>query len=308
MKWLAFAWLSLVLLTGMAACSTGEPPTPLQVATLEPTANQTPADTPTPRATAAATPGPTLKPTAAASPPSESTPGATLVPTPVTMEDKPEDKMADRAEDTAEQPQTGPSRLPDDPTELMKAILDQPIDQVARKMAESGNRAFIPVLVEFLRFRLDAEAAIDLASSLSRLKDNVPPDEAMVFPKEERRWDWWIAWLGRNPEVRAPDGYDGWKGGLYGLIDPAIGAFMYDGVKSKIRLEEIVWGGVAKDGIPDLWYPPTVPAAAAYYLNPDDRVFGLSINGEHRAYPLRILNPHEMANDTLGGVSFALAY
>ena len=51
-----------------------------------------------------------------------------------------------------------------------------------------------------------------------------------------------------------------------------------------------------------------VPADEADYLNWDDRVFGVSINGEHRAYPLRILNPHEMANDVVGGVPFALAY
>ena len=38
------------------------------------------------------------------------------------------------------------------------------------------------------------------------------------------------------------------------------------------------------------------------------QVFGVSINGEHRAYPLRILNAPEMANDVVGGVSFALAY
>ena len=43
-------------------------------------------------------------------------------------------------------------------------------------------------------------------------------------------------------------------------------------------------------------------------MNPTDRVFGISINGEHRAYPLRILNPHEMANDVLGGEPIALAY
>jgi hypothetical protein len=73
-------------------------------------------------------------------------------------------------------------------------------------------------------------------------------------------------------------------------------------------VEEIVWGGVAKDGIPDLMNPPVLPADKATYLDPFDRVFGLSINGEHRAYPLRILNAHEMANDTLGGVPFALAY
>ena len=34
----------------------------------------------------------------------------------------------------------------------------------------------------------------------------------------------------------------------------------------------------------------------------------VSFNGEHRAYPLRILNLHEMANDVVGGVPFALAY
>ena len=43
-------------------------------------------------------------------------------------------------------------------------------------------------------------------------------------------------------------------------------------------------------------------------MRPDDRVFGVSINGEHRAYPLRIVNAHEMANDWLGGEPIALAY
>lgn len=50
-------------------------------------------------------------------------------------------------------------------------------------------------------------------------------------------------------------------------------------------------GGVPKDGIPDLINPPAVTPQDAWYMNPTDRVFGISINGEHRAYPLRILNP-----------------
>ena len=84
--------------------------------------------------------------------------------------------------------------------------------------------------------------------------------------------------------------------------------FLYQGVKSNIRLEEIVWGGVPKDGIPDLTNPPVISAEEADYLSADERVFGVSINGEHRAYPHRILNAHEMANDVVGGVPFALAY
>ena len=46
----------------------------------------------------------------------------------------------------------------------------------------------------------------------------------------------------------------------------------------------------------------------ATYLEPDEPVFGISINGDQRAYPLRILDWHEMANDVVGGVPMSLAY
>ena len=114
--------------------------------------------------------------------------------------------------------------------------------------------------------------------------------------------------MGNHPDVQPPEGYTGWKSQLFSVLDPGLGAFLYDGVKTDIRIEEIVWGGVSKDGIPDLIDPPVVPAAEAGYMLPTDRVFGLSINGQHRAYPLRIMNRHEMANDVIAGVPFVLAY
>jgi hypothetical protein len=46
--------------------------------------------------------------------------------------------------------------------------------------------------------------------------------------------------------------------------------------------------------------PPVVTPPDAGYLFDEDPVFGVSFNGEHRAYPLRILNAHEMANDGVG--------
>ena len=118
----------------------------------------------------------------------------------------------------------------------------------------------------------------------------------------------WIKWAGSAEDLEAPAGFDAWKGELLRRIDPSLGSFLYQDLPHRIRLEEIMWGGVGKDGIPDLRQPPHVPADQASYLNPSDRVFGVSINGAHRAYPLRILNAHEMANDTLGGEPFALAY
>jgi len=76
----------------------------------------------------------------------------------------------------------------------------------------------------------------------------------------------------------------------------------------RIRLEEIVWGGVLVDGIPPLDTPDMISAGEASYLADDDLVFGIEIDGDARAYPLRIMGWHEMMNDTVGGVPIALAY
>ena len=190
----------------------------------------------------------------------------------------------------------------------MYATLDQSLADVGRKMAYTHNEAFIPVIMEFMRFQTDDESLLTLASFIVRIRDKIPEGEFAVVPFGEESWGWWVRWLSQNPEIKGPEGYDGWKGTLFGFIDPPMGEFMYDGVPTNIRLEEIVWGGVRRDGIPDLQFPPVIAPEDARYLDPGDRVFGVSINGEHRAYPLRVLNPHEMANDTLGGVQFALAY
>lgn len=76
----------------------------------------------------------------------------------------------------------------------------------------------------------------------------------------------------------------------------------------KIRLEEITWGGVLVDGITSLDNPKMIEASDADYMLDSDLVFGVEINGDVRAYPLRILGWHEMFNDTIGGVPVALAY
>ena len=127
-----------------------------------------------------------------------------------------------------------------------------------------------------------------MTSYLTRLKDNVPMEELLAFAPEQNEWSWWIEWLGNNPQVQPPDGYVGWKGDLYSLLGPGLGGFLYNGAKSDLRVEEIVWGGVSKNGIPDLIDPPVLSATDADYLLSDDRVFGVSINGEHRAYPLAV--------------------
>ena len=171
-------------------------------------------------------------------------------------------------------------------------------------MAETGDLAYAPILVDFLRLQIYYEGRATYSTYL----DQLVGDEAKPDSTERDEWMQWSEWLANHPEIEPPRGYAGWKGRFLAHIDPDMGAFFYDGVKTRIRLEEAVWGGVPKDGIPDLINPSSIPALDARYLKSTDWVFGVSISGEHRADPLRILNPHEMANDVLGGVPFALAY
>ena len=119
----------------------------------------------------------------------------------------------------------------------------------------------------------------------------------------------WLEWVADHPEYRAPPDYYWWKGEILSTLDERFRDFLpEDGVAHTIRLEEIVWGGVVVDGIPSLDNPAVIPAHEARYLEVDEQVFGVSLNGEARAYPLRIMNWHEMTNDVVGGQPFALAY
>ena len=180
------------------------------------------------------------------------------------------------------------------------------------KLGDQGDPSYIPVLVELMRFpwwRIGRDVEEAIFDSLDRIAEANPGKADTDTGTGADEWARWVVWLGKHPEVWPPPGFAGWKGWLYAeLVDPEMGAFLYDGMRANIRVEEIVWGGVAKDGIPDLTDAPVIDGAVAEYLDPEDRVFGVSFNGEHRAYPHRIINAHEMANDVVGGVPFALAY
>lgn len=71
---------------------------------------------------------------------------------------------------------------------------------------------------------------------------------------------------------------------------------------------EILSGGPPKDGIPALTNPRFVAAREAGYLMQDDRVIGLVRGQEARAYPLKILNYHEIVNDRVGDLPVAVTY
>lgn len=64
--------------------------------------------------------------------------------------------------------------------------------------------------------------------------------------------------------------------------------------------DDIMYGGPAKDGIPAIDQPKFLKAEQARYLNDAERVLGVERNGMAKAYPVRILNWHEIVNDRFG--------
>jgi Protein of unknown function (DUF3179) len=124
------------------------------------------------------------------------------------------------------------------------------------------------------------------------------------FRNDLAAWQRWIWTLPYDPHPE----YARFKGLIYRSIDPAFESFFPPGVQSLIRLDEIDWGGVVVNGIPPLDYPKHVPVIQASYLGDSNIVFGISMNGESRAYPKRILAWHEMARDRIGGVELTVVY
>ena len=119
--------------------------------------------------------------------------------------------------------------------------------------------------------------------------------------------DAWYSFIwSQDPKIH-PDTY-AFKANLYRLVDPRFETYFKDRNNATIRLDEIRWGGVVQDGIPPLRNPEMLEASAATYLQDDHVVFGISINGDARAYPKRILAWHEMFVDEVGGKKVAGVY
>ena len=168
--------------------------------------------------------------------------------------------------------------------------------EVLAALAERGNPDVAAALIQTLRYIRDDDHAT---------RDTL---EAVTQARPGEGWEDWMLWQESHPEIESFDGFDAFKADLFSLIDVNFRLFLRRGVKHEIRLEEIVWGGVLKDGIPALNDPKHLSPADATYITGDELVFGVEINGDARAYPLRMLDWHEMFNDIIGGVPVALAY
>ncbi len=75
-----------------------------------------------------------------------------------------------------------------------------------------------------------------------------------------------------------------------------------------IPKEEIHHGGPPRDGIPSIDSPEFLAVDTVEFLSNDDRVLGISRNGIAKAYPIKILDWHEIVNDQFNGEPVVVSY
>ena len=100
---------------------------------------------------------------------------------------------------------------------------------------------------------------------------------------------------------------------VVGLLLAVIVAFAaphngFDLSNSLIEQDQILAGGPPRDGIPAINEPKFLPADKAVYLRDTDRILGIEIKGVSKAYPISILNWHEIVNDEIEETHFAITY
>ena len=172
------------------------------------------------------------------------------------------------------------------------------VDASLAAVEQAWSPSLVPMAIEAALYAATNTARVHLSRLLVRESGNLPERDV----NDLYSWLW-------NQDIEAAPDYANFKARLYRRIDDRFERYFLDRQDSaRIRLDEIRWGGVKQDGIPPLREPKMIQAAEAEYLDDDNIVFGITINGDARAYPKRILAWHEMFTDTIGGVPIAGVY
>jgi hypothetical protein len=167
----------------------------------------------------------------------------------------------------------------------------------SRALLASGDESLLPALVDALFF-----APRPLRGDTAEVLEGLSGESfgSAYFD--------WVEYIGKRTDIEPKEGYLGWKVELLSRISPEFRKVFYQGAPHRIRLQEILSGGVRFDGIPALEHPEFVPVSQAGFMADEETVFGVSVGGLHRAYPVRVLSWHEMLNDTIGEAPLTLSF
>jgi Protein of unknown function (DUF3179) len=195
-----------------------------------------------------------------------------------------------------------PRALAPDEVARVYASLESGDDALARALEDltaRGDHRFVAVLIEALR-----ASQIGLLDG-RHYNAKVVALERLSGQRFGADWFAWVRWY-QETSLGSPPGFDAYKGRILGRADPELATFFADGAPRRARSEEILWSGAPVE-------PGDTPApghedAESAGLHPGEPVVGVALGGEARAYPLRWLDWHEVANDRLGGRPVAVVW
>ena len=82
----------------------------------------------------------------------------------------------------------------------------------------------------------------------------------------------------------------------------------FDLSDASVPADDVFRGGPPRDGIPALTNPHYVKAAEATFLESGDRILGARLDGKPYAYPVGIMNYHEIVNHSRGANQWLITY
>ena len=176
------------------------------------------------------------------------------------------------------------------------------------EVAGSGDPRLAWIVSDLMRFSNGPDLTAALAEAATGLLGKeIPTRNAWGVVTDHL-----IAW-----DIPAPPDYLEAKRAIFTNLIPGWDRIFVEG---DIDWRMVSWGGVLIDAraydttdercncIPAADNPEVTSAAEATWLDDDDIVFGIEINGEARAYPRQIMEVREMVNDTLGGRDLGIPY
>ena len=185
---------------------------------------------------------------------------------------------------------------------------DKNQDQALNEISNSKDPRLVWLISDMMRF---------VGSRSLQLRFSIAASELLGKDfSSGRNWgkvtDHLIAW-----DIPAPPDYLDYKRAIFTNMVPGWDNIFVPG---DVDWRLVSWGGVLIDDrpyddtdrlcncIPAIDNPEVSSAEEATWLEDDDIVFGIALNGEYRAYPRRIMEVREMVNDTLGGRDLGIPY
>ncbi len=176
------------------------------------------------------------------------------------------------------------------------------------EVAASGDPRLAWIVSDLMRFSNGPDLTAALAEAATGLLGKeIPTRNAWGVVTDHL-----IAW-----DIPAPPDYLEAKRAIFTNLIPGWDRIFVEG---DIDWRMVSWGGVLIDDrvydttdercncIPAADNPEVISAVEATWLDDDDIVFGIEIDGEARAYPRQIMEVREMVNDTLGGRDLGIPY